>query len=236
MSAIEPLIDLQDIDSQIRDLEREEKDIPRRQAQERARLAGVNTSLSSAKEQLDALLLRIRQTEAEAADRREKVRQMKIQQASLKTNKEFQAYTMQITGIQQEIDALDARQIAAMDERPQAEARVREAQAKADADKGGVDEFCGELGERLAAVKDELAALRARRKEAAAAVPQNFLRYYERLRTKRWPAAVRLNRECVCEGCHLVQPPSVEQMVQRGGDNIVACTMCGRLLYREPGF
>ena len=235
MNAIQPLIDLQDIDEHIRELEREEKDIPRRQAQERARLAGVNASLASAKEQLQALKLRIKQSEDEAADRREKVRLMKIQQASLKTNKEFQAYTMQITGIQQEIDALEARQIAAMDDIPALEARVAEAQAKSDADQGGVDAFCGELSERLAAVKEELSSLRKDRAEAARLVPQNFLAYYERLRAKRWPVAVRLNRDCVCEGCHLVQPPSVEQMVQRCA-GLVACTMCGRILYRDGEF
>lgn len=235
MNAIQPLINLQDIDEQIRELEREEKDIPRRQAQERARLAGVNASLASAKEQLQALNNRIEQTQKEADERRERIRQMKIQQVSLKTNKEFQAYTMQITGIQQEIDALEARQIAAEDEAPGLKARVSEAQAKLDADKGGVDAFCSELASRLADVKDALGALKEDRAAAAKEVPQNFLAYYERLRKKRWPAAVRLNRECVCEGCHLVQPPSVEQMVQRG-TGLVACTMCGRILFRDGEF
>ena len=82
---------------------------------------------------------------------------------------------------------------------------------------------------------EELESLRARRKEAASAIAPNFLAYYERIRTKRWPAVVQLNQECVCEGCHLVQPPSVQQMVQRGG-TLVACTMCGRVLYRDSEF
>ena len=112
MNAIQPLIELQEIDDQIRELEREEKDIPRRQAQERARLAGVNASLASAKEELDALRARIKQAEDDIAERREKVRQMKIKQTSLKTNREYEACSMQITGIEQEIESLIARQIA----------------------------------------------------------------------------------------------------------------------------
>ena len=78
MNAIQPLIELQEIDDQIRELEREEKDIPRRQAQERARLAGVNASLASAKEELDALRARLKQAEGGTAGRRETVRQVKI--------------------------------------------------------------------------------------------------------------------------------------------------------------
>ena len=235
MNAIQPLIELQEIDDQIRELEREEKDIPRRQAQERARLAGVNASLASAKEELDALRARIKQAEDDIAERREKVRQMKIKQTSLKTNREYEACSMQITGIEQEIESLIARQIAANDGVPALEARVAEAQKKSDADQGGVDDFCGELAERLSSVKEELESLRARRKEATSAIAPNFLAYYEHIRTKRWPAVAQLNQECVCEGCHLVQPPSVQQMVQRGG-TLVACTMCGRVLYRDSEF
>lgn len=235
MSAIQPLIDLQDLDSQIKELEREEKDIPRRQAQERARMAGADSALASAKEQQAALQARIKQAEDEITACEERVRKMKIQQVSLKTNKEFEAYTMQITGLEQEITALEARKRAAEDEEPSILGRVKAAQEKADADRGGVDAFCTELAERLQAVKEELANLRSQRASLAAAVPRNFLAYYERLRVKRWPAAVQLNRECVCEGCHLVQPPSVEQMVQRG-TGLVACTMCGRILYRPQEF
>ena len=64
--------------------------------------------------------------------------------------------------------------------------------------------------------------------------------YYERLRTKRWPVVVSLTHDGVCDGCHLVQPPSVGQMADANARNgefgkpqrIVACTMCGRILYR----
>ena len=49
------------------------------------------------------------------------------------------------------------------------------------------------------------------------------------------------NIDGVCDGCHLVQPPSVGQLVNANARNgvegkaqsIVACTMCGRILYGE---
>jgi predicted nucleic acid-binding Zn-ribbon protein len=59
-----------------------------------------------------------------------------------------------------------------------------------------------------------------------------FLLYYERQRTKRWPVVVTLNHDGVCDGCHMKQPPFVEQLVQHNKD-LVACTMCGRILYRD---
>ena len=43
---------------------------------------------------------------------------------------------------------------------------------------------------------------------------------------------VTLNHDGVCDGCHMKQPPFVEQLVQHNKD-LVACTMCGRILYRD---
>jgi predicted nucleic acid-binding Zn-ribbon protein len=78
----------------------------------------------------------------------------------------------------------------------------------------------------------KLAEAQAVRAEKAKLVTDpRFMLYYERLRTKRWPVVVPLTPDGVCDGCHLVQPPSVSQMVDHNA-GLVACTMCGRVLYR----
>ena len=120
-----------------------------------------------------------------------------------------------------------------MDDLPSAQARIDQAQAKFDAEKGGVDALCAEIDERIAAVKAELEEAQKERAEKAKLVTNpKFMLYYERLRTKRWPVVVPLTHEGVCDGCHLVQPPSVSQLVDHNSD-LVACTMCGRILYRD---
>ena len=87
VNVIQPLIDLQDTDGQIRELEREARDIPQRKAQENARLAGVNASLEIAKNQLAAMQQRIKGEEAEAEQIREKVRGLKTAQLSIKSDR-----------------------------------------------------------------------------------------------------------------------------------------------------
>lgn len=236
MNVIQPLIDLQDTDGQIRELEQEAKDIPQRKAQENARLAGVNAALEIAKNQLAAMQQRIKGEEAEAEQLRAKVRDVKMAQVSIQSNKEMQQSIMQVENLEHEATAAENRALALQeDEIPVLEKRVAEAQARVDADRGGVDGYVAELDARLAEVKEMLAALTAERDEKVklvqAANPR-FLLYYERLRTKRWPVVVTLNQDGVCDGCHMKQPPFVEQMVQHNTD-LVACTMCGRVLYRD---
>jgi predicted nucleic acid-binding Zn-ribbon protein len=130
--------------------------------------------------------------------------------------------------------------MAAMDDLPTAEKRVQEAQAKFDAEKNDLDVRTAEIDERIALVKQELEAANAERAEKVKAVddPQ-FMLYYERLRTKRWPVVTMLTEDEVCDGCHLKQPPSAKQLVKQNASNaerggrmrIVACNMCGRILY-----
>ncbi len=236
MNVIQPLIDLQDTDGLIRELEREARDIPQRKAQEIARLNGVNAALEIAKNQLAAMQQRIKNEEAEAEEIRAKVRDLKTAQLNIKSNKEMQQSIMQIGGLERDAEAAENRALAlAGDEIPTLEKRVKDAQEKVDSDKGGVDGYVAELDARLAEVKAELDGLMKERAEKADAVSQSnprFLLYYERQRTKRWPVVVTLNHDGVCDGCHMKQPPFVEQLVQHNKD-LVACTMCGRILYRD---
>jgi len=218
VSVVQPLLDLQEIDGRIRDLQQEIRDIPQRKAQEQERLNGAREALARA------------QAELEVKARRDKIQALKQNQVLLKTNKEFQMYNLEIAKIEGEIESYESRQIAAMDDVIPVKHRVAEAQAKLEEDQTVVDGYTAELDERLAVVQNELAATEAERAEAAKKVTPQFMLYYERLRTKRWPVVVSIGADCVCNGCHLVQPPSVGQMVRRN-QGIVACQMCGRILF-----
>jgi hypothetical protein len=233
VTVVQSLIDLQEVDGRIRELELELKDLPRRKALETARLSGVSADLQAAKANLEYANRRVKGYEEDAKALREKIQQLKTTQAGLQSNKEYQQYSVQIDLVSHDLETTENSQIAAMDDIPSAEARVTEAQAKYDAEKGGVDSFCAEIDERIAAVKAELSEAQAERADKAKLVTDpKFMLYYERLRTKRWPVVVPLTHEGVCDGCHLVQPPSVAQLVDHNA-GLVACTMCGRVLYRE---
>lgn len=232
MNPIQTLIDLQEVDGRIRELEREAKDLPMRKAQESARLKGVNASLEIARNQLGVAQQRVKDSEGEAAAAKDRVKELKILQASASSNKEYQQLSMAIEELERKAEEAEARGYAMMDELPRLERGVKEAEEAVSGESGGVDEFCRELDERLAAVKEELDHLAVERAEKAKLVNPRTLLYYERLRTKRWPVAVTLNSDCVCEGCHLKVPPSTEQMVDHKME-LVACTNCGRMLYRD---
>jgi len=232
VTVVQCLIDLQEVDGRIRELETELKDLPRRKALETARLSGVSADLTAAKLNHEQAQARVQKLEEDARTLDEKVRDMKRTQMGLKSNKEYQQYSQQIDFVNHDIDTTLNKAAAASDDIPEAEARVKNAQEKYDSEAGGVKAFCDEIDERIAAVQAELAEATKERAEKAKLVDPKMMLTYERLRTKRWPVVVPLTHEGVCDGCHLVQPPSVAQSVDHNAA-MVTCTMCGRILYRD---
>lgn len=232
MNPIQSVIDLQEVDGRIRELERVARDLPARRAKVSARLKEVGAALEVARSQLAVQQQRIKETEDEAKAARDRARELKILQASSSSNKEYQQLTMAIEGIENQAEAAESRVLAMMDEMPKLERGVEVAEAAANGERGGVDELCEELDRQLADAKAKLDQLVSERAEKIKLVDPRTLLYYERLRTKRWPVAVLLNADSVCEGCHLKVPPSTEQMVKHG-QGLVACTNCGRMLYRD---
>jgi len=230
VSVVQPLLDLQEIDGRIRSLQQEIRDIPQRKVQELERLNGAREALARAQTEFKNAQLRVNEADLEVKARRDKILALRQNQVTLKTNKEFQIFNLEIAKIEGEIDSYEARQLAAMDDVIPIKHKVAEAEAKLKEEQSVVNGYIAELDERLAAVQAALAGAEAERAEAAKKVTPQFTLYYERLRTKRWPVVVSLQPDCVCNGCHLVQPPSVGQMVRRN-QGLVPCQMCGRILY-----
>lgn len=242
VTVVEQLIDLQEVDGRIRELEYEKKDLPRRKALETARLSGVSADLEAAKVNLKQVVDRVKGFEADAEALREKIQQLKTTQAALSSNREYSQYSVQIDLVSHDLETTEQNWAAASEYEPSANARLDEAQARYDSLKGSIDTVCQELDQRLAEVKAALDEAEKERAAKVAAISDGQARlYYERLRTKRWPVIVPLTHDGVCDGCHLVQPPSVSQLVDANVKNaengrpmkLVACTMCGRMLYRD---
>ncbi|MGN1359504.1 MAG: zinc ribbon domain-containing protein [Kiritimatiellia bacterium] len=232
MSTIESLLALQEVDSRIRDLQREIDHASSNTGTELRRLAEARQNVQAVERALLAARTRVASLEAEIVEHEETIRRRKEAQNDLVTNREFQALNEDIDRIREQISQAQARLTVANDDIIPLQtdlAQANEALKEAEAIAGDHER---EMAERLDRVREELTRSQAERDEAVKTVDPTYLAYYERLKTSRWPIVVRMNVQAgVCSGCNLIQTPATRQSVLRGRE-LVVCESCGRILYK----
>ncbi len=233
MDIVQPLLALQEVDGRLRDLQKELKLIPKRRAEEKARLAAAERDLTTARGTLANVKVRINASEMDLASKREYIEKLKRDQGSLRTNKEFLAINTQIERAENDIAAAQERRDSAQGQVSPETQALEGALARYDQEKATVDAYLNQLEEREKIVEEELVNVEAERERVVKNVPETALKYYERLKMTRWPCMTRFNLAAdVCTGCNLVQPPSIAQQVRRNL-GMVTCQSCGRILYSE---
>ena len=152
MRVVQPLLDLQEIDSRIREFEQELKDIPLRIAQEKKRLDGALNLLATAQADLKTAQMRVDDLAAEVQTRKDKVQKLKQEQSELKSNNDYKMFSLQINTLENEISKLEGQQLIAMDNTIPAKRRVADAEAKLSSEQAVIVHKMV-----YAAVKDEFA-------------------------------------------------------------------------------
>lgn len=231
MTVMQPLLALQEIDGRIRVLQQEIQDLPERKKQEKGRLKSALDALGLAQSNLKIAQLNMNAAEGEVADRKDRVNKLRAQQQGLKTNRDFQAMSIEVTRAEEEVEQVESRLIALMDEIKPAQARVAACEAKLREEEAQVNGYIGDLDSRASQANEELQRCLAERGEALKLVTSPpALLAYTRLASRRWPVIVPLEGGAVCGGCHLTQPPQTAHLVRRN-IGVVTCQMCGRILY-----
>jgi predicted nucleic acid-binding Zn-ribbon protein len=238
MSSLDPLLELQHLDTQIDQL--------------RHRLShdAVHGVLTASQEQLRAVQAQV----ADAEARREEIRrlQKRYEDESATVGEKIDKETAKLYGgtvtahkeleaLQAEIDMLRARQSSLDDqvieqmeiaepvdaELAELGARLRGAGDAVEGAQGDVTVMQAEIGADLERAEKDRAAL-------AGTLDGGLLDTYEKLRARLGgQGAAHLAPGGRCEGCHLTLPSADYAAVKRApADEMVFCPECGRILVR----
>jgi uncharacterized protein len=226
------LIRLQRADSELRRVEAELVQIPRRRTELEAALAAERGRLEGAKGSLDGSQKSRRRFEGELQDLESKRSKYKGQLMEVKTNKEYTAMLHEIEGVEREIRAREDQVLAEMEraEGLASEIKGEEAVFKAAEQEHRVRERS--LSEEEARLRDQARRLTAERDAEAARLPAGLLELFQRVARLRG-VAVAEARDGMCQVCHLKLRPQMYVDLKRNED-IVQCPACNRILYFEP--
>ncbi len=233
----EALLDLQAIDTAIDQVVHRRRTLPARAelvaiASERASLATRRAGAEAARNDVAGRQSRL-EAELDATEQRSRDVSARLYGGEVSASRELQALAADIEALKRRSSDLEDEIIAVLEEREPLDAAVAaiEAQDAALSERSVSADSDLAAGEEVA--DEEAAGLAERRGPAVAAVPDEIVATYERLRARLGGigAARLVGRHC--DGCHLELPATeLDQIRRQPDDALVFCDQCGRILVR----
>jgi len=230
---IEKLLILQERDRQVRRAKTELDHIEPERQNLKAKSAGAQSGLESARFKVKTLESRRKDLELEVQAKKQLIEKYANQQLQTRKNEEYRALAHEIEMCKEGIFTLENQEIELMEQAEAAQKEVVQATQLANESKQRADEQVALLGAREANLKKELARLEADREQLAAAVDETARARYERLLKSKGEHVVVGVQHGVCGGCHMKLPAQV-LVSCRAQQELVACINCGRILYYTP--
>lgn len=233
LAEVRALLILQDRDRRLLNCAKELEKLPADEIRARSKLAADEAAVAKAHDALLAADLKVKKIDMDSETRRTTIKRLKVQQFETRKNDEYQAFNHEITRYEKEIDALETKELEAMEEVDRCRAVQAAAKAALDHTRKLAEEDLVAIVARRERMERESRELSAERATLAAAVPDSSaLALYERLMRTKAGLAVAPVDEGKCGGCHIKLIPSTAIQAQ-GAMVLTQCENCGRILYTD---
>jgi hypothetical protein len=224
------LIQLQEIDAQIRTLQEQKNRIPGQLAEIEQRVAAGKAGLDRAREALEAAQKSKRDRDRDLEAGGGKVEKLKGRTSEIKTNKEYTALLKEIETAEQENKTIEDDILRLMEGIDAAAAEIRNAEQRAVEEGAAVEAERRQLEESAAVVERGLAEAERARSEILPKVDSEVAAEYQRLLGPKGGKVVVETRNESCSGCFMSIPPQLFVNVKKN-DQIMSCPHCHRILY-----
>src|SRR6266571_8171846 len=229
---IENLLKLQDTDKEIRRLQDEVAEFPKRVAVIEQKLAGTKTELEKAQAAVKADEAARRKYDTAINDLRTKISKYRDQSLDVKTNDQYKALLHEIQFAEKEIAANEDKILDLMINAEAREKEVKAAEAELKAEMTEIEQEKADARQRTAEDEKQLAEWNVKREKLRVEVSPDLLRHYERVMKFRGTGLSEV-RDHKCMACQMMLRPQTYNEV-RSGQQIVTCDSCQRILYFNP--
>ena len=226
---IENLLKLQDTDKEIRRLQDEIAEFPRRVAVIEQKLAGTKAQLEKAQGAVKADEAARRKYDTAINDLRGKISKYRDQSLDVKTNDQYKALLHEIQFAEKEIAGNEDKILELMVNADARDKEVKAAQAELKAETAEIEQEKEQARQRTAEDEKLLAEWRAKRDEIRKGIDEDLLRHFERV-SKFRGSGISEVRDQQCMACRVMLRPQTYNEVRSGLQTII-CDSCQRILY-----
>ena len=229
---VEKLLALQEADLQIRKLQDEIAELPKRIAVIEQKLAGTKAQLEKARAAAKADEANKKKYETAIQDLQGKISKYRDQSLDVKTNEQYKALLHEIQFAEQEIRINEDRILELMLNVDSREKEVKAAEAELKAETAEIEREKEEARRVTAEDQKKLSEWNSRRDGLRQGIDSELLRRYERVMKFRGSGLAEV-RDHKCMGCQVMLRPQIYNEV-RNGEQVVYCDSCQRVLYFDP--
>jgi uncharacterized protein len=177
------------------------------------------------------------QLELDLKTREAKIERLRAQQQNAKTNREYQAFLVEINTEKLDRGKSEESLLKIMETVEKAQAEIKELTASLEAEKAKLESIRLDIGDRVKQLQSEVDSLRPAREESAVAVTPQARQAFERLADRFDGEAMsalakpdRRREEYVCTSCNMDLVTDVYNKLH-GRDELMFCPSCHRILY-----
>ena len=229
---IENLLKLQDTDKEIRRLQDEVAELPKRVAVIEQRLAGTKGQLDKAQAAVKADEAARRKYETNISDLRGKISKYRDQSLDVKTNDQYKALLHEIQFAEKEIAANEDKILELMVNADARDKEVKAAHAELKEETAEIEKEKEQARQRTTEDEKLLGEARAKRDQLRTGIREDLLRHYERV-SKFRGSGISEVRDHKCMACQVMLRPQTYNDVRSGKETVV-CDSCQRILYFNP--
>mgnify|MGYP001254303740 CR=1 FL=1 len=230
--SMEKLIELQGIDTKLKDLNDLLGDLPTKVDELNQQEETIKNSLGEKKERLKELEVESNKREVRIAEVNDKVNKLKDQLFLVTTNKQYDALMHEIDHLKEERSVFETESLSFMEEKESLTKSVETMESELGSLSDDLTVRREKLEFAISESADEKSILEQQRSERISGIDMDIVSIYNRVSQARDGLAVVNLSGSACGGCGAHVPMQKVTEV-RANTRIHRCDVCGRFLYSE---
>jgi len=227
---LEHLIQLQQIDSKIRAIQRTIEDVPGKITEVESPLQDSQNVLNRIKQQYDAFEKKKREKERALEDINDKINKLKMRTGEIKTNKEYQALLKEIKAVEDSRSSIEDDILSAMEDADTLGKQIKTEEQNYRANKEKFEALKKDIENEKSETEKELLTVQGIRDKVIEAVDSEVYDQYVMLLEICGGLAVIEVKDEICQGCNMNIPPQLFVELKKN-EEIYNCPHCRRILY-----
>lgn len=232
MEALEQLLELQTIDTEIAQLEHRAVHLPEAAALHDARrvASAIDAESGRVRDELDRLANVIGANESSVGDMRRQLERLNAQMKTIIAPREAEALQHEIAVVEAKISSLEDESLAALERSEECEVELARLGAEGSSARDAVNGAESAMEGALADVRTALSAARERRESFVGGIDAELVTRYDARRAAHGGIAVARLVRSTCGGCHIDLSTSEVEAVRRDDPSQRECPNCARWL------